>query len=56
MDEMLLENLRCLVHDVFAHDDEQLSPLVRGHLAKPEVVLDDLDNGAHLLWVVLELD
>jgi hypothetical protein len=56
MNKVLLKDLRSLVHNMLTHDHEQLTALISCDLTRAEIVFYDLDNGSHLLWIVLEFD
>ena len=53
--EVLIEQVLCLIHDLFAHQDVQLAALVSRLLSVTEVVLDDLDDRSLLVLVLIEL-
>jgi hypothetical protein len=56
MNEMFVEDFGSLVHNLLTHDNEQLSALEGSYLTKPKVVLNDLDDSFHLVWVVCKLE
>jgi len=56
MYEVLLKDLRSLVHNMLAHDNEQLAALKGRDIAKTEVVLDNFYDCSHLLRIVMELE
>ena len=56
MFEVLLEQVLGLVHDVLAHDDKDLSVLVRCCFTRPEVGLDDFDDSSLLRCIFSKLD
>ena len=55
MFEIFFEELFSLVHDFFAHDNEQLTALKHCFLTVAEVVLDDFNDGLLLFGILAKL-
>ena len=53
--KVLIKDLLCLVHDLFAHDNEKLSSFKGSFDADAEIVGNDLDDGFLLAGIVSEL-
>ena len=54
--KVLIEYIFCFVHDLLTHQNEQLASLVGHFVARPEIILNDLDDCLLLVNLVAKFN